>query len=72
MKNQSGFTLLSMMLALSTLLVIISLAVSITQFMTQRFQPRLDTQKETQIFSLKRQQKFIFPTLSPVRAINAS
>lgn len=50
MKNQSGFTLLSMMLALSTLLVIISLAVSITQFMTQRFQPRLDTQKETQIF----------------------
>jgi competence protein ComGF len=50
MKDQSGFTLLSMMLALSTLLVIIGLTVSITQFMTQRFQPRLDTQKETQIF----------------------
>jgi competence protein ComGF len=50
MKDQSGFTLLSMMLALSILLVIISLAVSITQFMTQRFQPRLDTQKETHIF----------------------
>ncbi|MET1247682.1 competence type IV pilus minor pilin ComGF [Sporolactobacillus sp. STCC-11] len=50
MNDQNGFTLLSMMLALSTLLVIISLIVSITQFMTHRFQPRLDTQKETQIF----------------------
>ncbi|MCO7176518.1 competence type IV pilus minor pilin ComGF [Sporolactobacillus kofuensis] len=50
MKNQSGFTLLSMMLALSILLIILSLAVAITQFMVNSFTASLITQKETQLF----------------------
>jgi competence protein ComGF len=50
MRNQNGFTLLSMMIALSVLLIIVGLMVAVTQFMTNRFESRLDTQKETRIF----------------------
>ncbi|MCQ2008405.1 MAG: competence type IV pilus minor pilin ComGF [Sporolactobacillus sp.] len=53
MKNQAGYTLLSMMLALSIFLIIISLAIGVTQFMNQRFQLRLDTQKETRVFFMQ-------------------
>ncbi|MCO7126833.1 prepilin-type N-terminal cleavage/methylation domain-containing protein [Sporolactobacillus shoreicorticis] len=53
MKNQAGYTLLSMMLALSVFLIIVSLAVNVTAFMNQRFQPQWDTQKETRLFFIQ-------------------
>ncbi|BBN99129.1 competence type IV pilus minor pilin ComGF [Sporolactobacillus terrae] len=50
MKKQAGFTLLSTMLALTVLFVVLSLTTALVQLMNHHFQPRLDSQKEVQLF----------------------